>query len=60
MPTLELSRPQVHSVMKSAAVRGFNPYDSHQVYSLLAVKRLADKARREKAPYPFHTQNVGA
>lgn len=40
-------RKLIKSVMKSAAARGFDPYNSQATFAKLYARRMADKARRD-------------
>lgn len=49
-----LTRPQIKRCMRTTAAKGFDPRNSHTAYAHQAQRAVADKARRERAPYPFH------
>lgn len=51
---MSLNNRDIRSCMRSAARKGFNPYDNHGAYAAQARRKLADKARRMRDPYPFH------
>ena len=54
MATITLRGDGVRRAMRSAARKGFDPYNSWDTQAACAAKALRDVARRARDPYPFH------